>query len=336
MAITIKDVAKETNLAMSTISKYINGGNVRKKNQVLIEDAIRKLGYQPNVAARALRGQKNYTIGLITDTLESQFYAKTFGLIEKCLRDKGYSVMLCCHHNNAKKACAAVEFLMQKQVDGIMLVAIQGAEDCIRIAKEAKVPIVLLNQDVRQEEADRVMSNAATGVYEVIEYLIQKGHKRIGIINGMNCKWGEMVAQERMTGYVRALEDYSLPFEKELVINGDFSFMSGYQCMMELWKRPAHPTAVFVCNYDMCMGAITAICTMRIRIPEDLSFATFDDLEFSMFTKPELTATGQQIDKIAEYAVEILIKRIKGDYTDFPQKIKVRTVFTERNSVKSI
>lgn len=336
MAVTISDVAKEANVAASTISKYMNGGSVRKRNKEAIEKAIHKLGYHPNTAARGLRSSRTYTIGLVTDTLENQYFAKITGQIERCLKERGYTVFFCCHRNSPEKAQKAVETLVGKQVDGILLISIAGGEACIHIAREAKIPIVSLDREVRGEAVDYVMSNSASGVYEAVEYLIQKGHERIGILTGRSLtNAGLFVAEERFRGYIRAMEDYNLPIDRELVSEGDFSFESGYRCMMELWNRKARPTAVFVCNYNMCLGAITAIHNLKIKIPEELSFATFDDLEFSVMTQPGLTAVRQKVEEISKCAVELILKRINGDYSDYPRKLKIKTVFKERESVKT-
>lgn len=337
MAVTINDVAREANVAASTISKYMNGGSVRKKNKESIEKAIRKLGYLPNTAARGLRSSRTYTIGLVTDTLENQYFAKITGQIERSLKERGYSVFFCCHRNSPEKAQKAVETLVGKQVDGILLISIVGAEACIRIAKEAKIPIVSLDREVRGEDVDYVMSNSASGVYEATEYLIQKGHERIGIITGRSLtNAGLIVAEERFRGYIRAMEDYNLAIDGELIAEGDFSFDSGYRCMMELWNKKSRPTAVFVCNYNMCLGAITAIHNLKIKIPDELSFATFDDLEFSVMTQPGLTSVRQKVDEISKGAIDLILKRIDGDYSDCPKKLKVKTVFKERGSVKDI
>lgn len=337
MAVTISDVAKEAKVAASTISKYMNGGSVREKNKEAIEKAIHKLDYHPNTAARGLRSSRTYTIGLITDTLENQYFAKITGRIEKSLKERGYTVFFCCHRNSPEKARKAVETLVGKQVDGILIISIVGAEDCIRIAREAKIPIISLDREVQGETVDYVMSNSASGVYEAIEYLIRKGHERIGIITGRSStNPGLLVAEDRYRGYLRAMEDYNIQIEKELISDGDFSFESGYKCMVELWNKKERPTAIFVCNYNMCLGAITAIHNLKIKIPDELSFATFDDLEFSVMSRPGLTSVRQKIDEISKSAIELILKRIGGDYSDYPKRLKIKTVLKERESVKDI
>ncbi len=334
MAVTIKDVAKQTNLAISTISKYMNGGKVRPENQKLIEEAIRKLGYRPNDNARGLRNAKTYTIGVLIDSLGSQYFAKITQMIEKILKKEGYSILVCCHKDNGAAAKKAIEFLVSKQVDGIIIEPVAGDEDYAVPILHSKIPFVVIDRALGRIKTDRVMSNSTFGAYQATEYLIQKGHKKIAIITGTSQKNpGLLAAEERYRGYLRAMEDYELTLQKEYILEGDFKFESGYGCMQKLWKLKKHPTAVFVSNYNMCLGAMTAIHNMKISIPEELSFITFDDLEFSMVSNPALTAIRQPMEKIAEKAVELLLRRTDGDYTDYPQYIKLHTELVERDSV---
>jgi Transcriptional regulators len=337
MAVTIKDVAKTTNLAISTISKYMNGGNVRPENQKLIERAIRQLGYRPNDNARGLRNSKTYTIGVLIDTLGSQYFAKITQMMEKILKKEGYSILVCCHKDNVAAARKAIEFLASKQVDGIIIEPVASVEDYAAPIHFNKIPVVAIDRSLSGVECDRVMSNSTFGAYLATEYLIQNNHKRIGIISGTSEKnLGLLAAKERLRGYLRAMEDYELPISDEYIMQGDFKFKSGYQCMQRLWRMKKRPSAVFVSNYNMCLGAMTAVHNMKISIPEELSFITFDDLEFSVISNPKLTAIRQPMEKIAEKAVELILKRIDGDYGDYPQNIKLLTELVVRDSVMKL
>ncbi len=334
MAVTIKDVARETNLAISTISKYMNGGKVRPVNQKLIEQAIHKLGYRPNDYARGLRNAKTYTIGVLIDSLSSQYFAKITQMIEKILKKEGYSILVCCHKDNGAAAKKAIEFLSSKQVDGIIIEPVADDGDYAVPILRSKIPFVVIDRALGHIKSDRVMSNSAFGAYQATEYLIQNGHEKIAIITGTaENNSGLLAAKERYRGFLRAMEDYEVALHEEYIIEGDFTFESGYECMRKLWKLKKHPTAVFISNYNMCLGAMTAIHNMKISIPEELSFITFDDLEFSLISNPALTAIRQPMEKMAEKAVELLLRRIDGDYTDYPQNIKLPTELVVRDSV---
>lgn len=336
MAITIKDVAKETNLAISTISKYMNGGPVRQKNKKIIEEAVKKLGYHPNKAARGLRSSRTYMIGVVLDSLESQYFGKITARVEQVLKEKGYSIMVCCHRDRNEKAKQCIEFMVSRQVDGILILSLAGDASYMDAAINNKIPVIALDR-VPEAECDSVGTNAATGSYQAVEYLVQQNHKKIAVISGT---WagnpGIRTANERLNGYYRVFEDYCLQVNPDYVMEGDFTFDSGYRCMTKLWELEDHPTAVFVTNYNMTMGAMTAIHNMKIKVPEELSIVVFDDLEYSSISRPKLTSVRQPDQEVAEESVKLLMRRIEGDYSDFPKCLKLPTTFHIRNSVKQL
>lgn len=337
MAITIKDVAKETNLAISTISKYMNGGNVRIENREVIEEAIRKLGYRPNRAAQGLRSSKTYMVGLVVESMENQFFSLVTEHIERALKAKGYSLLICCHRDRIEKAKKSVDFLTEKQVDGIIIVAVSGEIDYMESARGKDIPVVVLDRIPRGLYYDSVSSNSATGMYCGVEYLVRMGHRNIGIITGT--VFGNPCIEngnERLAGYLRVLEDYCLPINNANIKKGDFSFESGYRGLNELMTSKEPPTAIVTSNYNMTLGAVTAIHNLKLKIPEDISFVAFDDLEFSVITNPNLTSIRQPVEEIAWKSVELLLRRIGGDYMGFPQNIKLPTTFHERESVRSL
>jgi len=338
-SVTIKDVARETKLAVSTISKYMNGGNIREENRALIEKVIQRLGYQPNNAARGLRSAKTYTVGLLLDYTGSQFSSKMAAHIEYELRKRGYSLILTGHLDDPEKAEEAARFLVNEQVDGCIVVTLAGGEQFLKPFKEAGIPLLLLDRVIAGEEAnyDSVMANGASGIYDVIEYLIRKGHKKIAMITGLDRdNTGIVAARDRLRGYERAFEDYAIEINKNYIMGGDFSYQSGYTEMHRLWRQDEKPTALCTANYDMGLGAMVAINELNIKIPEELSFVMFDDFEFSCLNRPRITAVRQPIEEIAEQAAVILTRRMNGDWTGYPQQLRIHTDMQIRESVKDL
>lgn len=335
MVITIKDVAKETGLAISTISKFMNGGNVRVENKKKIEIAIERLGYKPNEFARSLRGAKTATVGIIVDNLKAIFSAQIVGLIEKKLKSRGYSVLLGSHGNDCKIAKEVVELLVDKQVDAIIIEPLTDGTEYLKIAEENEIPIISIDRVLDSKRYDSITTNSMLGVYDGVEYLIQKGHEKIAIIAATReGTMGINSGKERLRGYLMALEDYNIPVRKEFIVKGDFSFTSGCESMKTIWNLSEKPTAILVSNYHMCLGMIAATHELEIKIPEDVSVVTFDDMQFFRNFNPKLTAIGQPIEEIAMHVEEVVLKRIAGDYSDFPLNLKLRTHFVERDSVK--
>ncbi|HHV09473.1 MAG TPA: LacI family transcriptional regulator [Clostridiales bacterium] len=335
MAVTIKDVAKECKLALSTISKYMNGGNVKAGNKEKIEAAIQKLGYQPNNLAKGLKNSRTYTIGLSVDSLKNQYIGKLVEKIEQLLKAEGYTLYISCHKDTPEGVSRSLQFLEDKQVDGIILVPVGQQADFPKSIYEKKLPLVTMDRSFNAGSFDCITSNSATGMYLGTEYLIQQGHKKIAILSGTKKGCASYLSgKERLNGYLRAMEDYQLDCPSHYILEGDYSFESGYKHMEQLWSSPTPPTAIIISNYNMCLGAITAIHNLGISIPKDLSIVTFDDLEFSLISSPRLTAIRQPADDIARETVNLILQRINGGYSDFPKNIKLPTQFIIRESVE--
>lgn len=337
MAVVIKDVAQEAGLAISTISKYMNGGRVRQDNKIKIEKAIEKLGYSPNEFARGLRGASTHTIGIVVHNFKDAFSAKLVGDIERNLRTQNYSIILASHEGSRKREKESVKFLFEKQVDGLILEPMHGSDDMCEWLLESKKPVLAVDRPLDAKLFDSVASNTMLGVYEGVEYLIGKGHRRIAMISaGQNETMYMASSIERLKGFKRAMEDYGLAVRKEWLIKGDFSYESGYKCMGQLWRCGEHPTAVVAANYYMCMGMMRAIHELGIEVPGDLSVISVDDMAFMQICSPRLCAIRQPIGEIALKASEIIMKRVRGDYEDFPQNLKLHTKFVERESVRQM
>lgn len=333
MGAAIKDVAREAGLSISTISKYLNGGKVKSKNQAKIEEAIRKLNYRPNEFARGLRTSKSYIIGIIIYRLRDIFSGKLAGNIEFYLREKGYSIILWSHEGVKSQAEEALEFMLKNQVEGLIVEPIPGQEHLYERVL-GKIPVVSVDGSPDMQKFDSVMSNSMLGVYQGTEYLIEKGHKKIGMISAGLHETEKMPSGvERWKGFQRAMEDYGLKINQNWVAQGDFTFQSGYEGMKKIWESPEHPTAVIAVNYNMCMGMMKALHEMKVRVPEELSVLSMDDMVFSTICTPKLTAIRQPVEEIAQKAVELLLKRISGNYSDFPKTLKIHTIFVERESV---
>lgn len=330
MAVTIKDVARETNLAISTISKYMNGGSVREKNRILIEKAIEKLGYSPNSAARGLRTSRSYAVGVITGVIRNPHAAGIVSEIEKSLREKGYALSFASHDDRGELAKKYVDYLVDKGVDGLIIDPVRTDVDYLEKAREQKIPVVVLEESFGLGDVDCVQVDCAGGAYELVEHLVKSGHRKIAVIQGPEY---QLTARERMRGYLRVHEDYELPVCSDYLVQGDFTYKAGYEGICRLWELEVRPTAVFVTNYEMCLGAMAAVHRLDIRIPQELSVVSFDDFELSVMVRPKLTTVRQPLVEMADRACEILLRRMDSDYQDFPRKLRLKPEFICRDSV---
>lgn len=334
IATTIKDVAKATGLSIATISKFINGGNVLDNNKVLIENAIKELGFKVNEIARGLKTNKTMTIGVLIPDLKNVFCTTIVSIIENILIQNGYSTIICDYKQNSELEKMKLDFLVNKKVDGIITIPYDGSDaQGIQDLLNKNIPVVLIDRAIKGISCDTVLVDNLNASYDSVEQLIVKGHKRIGIICGPE---NIFTAEERLKGYIRVHEDYSMKIDDSLIKKGDYEIESGYSLLNELIDSDTPPTAVFVTNYEMTLGAIMAVNERNIKMPDELSFIGFDNLQMAKIVKPTLSIVVQPMELIGETAANILLRRLKGDMSNFPTMFRLKTELIIRDSIREL
>ncbi len=306
---TIKDIAKEANVSIATVSHVINNTRFVKeetKNKVL--RAMEKLNYFPNFAARILSGQNSNIIGLIIPDIGSYFVMMVVKGIENVLQENGYMFFLNTTDEKIEKEKKIVKFMCDQFVDGIIVAPAIGDHSFYNeITKEKGTPIVFLDRKPFGIRRDLVLADNFKGSYEAICLLIKKGHKKIGIISGPP---GLTSTDERLNGYIRALNEYGLPVDDSLIKFGDNTFESGYKLTEELFEEKKI-TALYVVNDAMSLGSVQFLKKKAIKIPEQLALIGFDDSMWSLIVDPPLTVVQQPAYEIGKKAAELLLQRIR-------------------------
>lgn len=333
MGSTIKDVAKYTGLSIATISKYINGGNVLEKNKEAIEEAIKVLNFRVNEMARGLKTNKSKTIGIVIPDLEQTFCTNIVSNIENILIKYGYSTIICDYKEDPQLEKEKLKFLVNKMVDGIIIMPLGDEKEVIQEIIDNGIVTVLIDRVINDIQCDMVLVDNLNASYDAVEQLIMKGHKRIGIIAGPENVY---TAEERLKGYYRVHEDYSLPAHEELIKHGDYKVNSGYELLNECMEMDNPPTALFVTNYEMTLGAIMAVNERNIMIPQQLSLIGFDNLQMARIIKPPLSIVIQPMKKIGETSAEVLLKRLNGDMNNFPSRFRLKADLIMKESVQNI
>lgn len=333
IAATIKDVAKYTGLSIATISKYINGGNVLDNNKKMIDEAIKALDFKVNEIARGLKTNKTMTIGVLIPDFNNVFFTSIVSNIENVLIQNGYSTIICDYKKNTKLEKEKFNFLINKQVDGIIIIP-QGDNSQLIVKQiENNTPVVLVDRALEGVECDTILVDNMNASYSAVEYLITRGHKNIGIISGPD---NLFTAIERLKGYIRVHEDYSMRVDRSLVRKGDNEIESGYRCLNELLDLKTPPTAVFVTNYEMTLGAIMALNERNTKIPDELSVVGFDNLHMSRIVKPSLSIVVQPMEQIGEIAANMMLRRLRGDMSNYPSMLRLKTELMINQSVKDL
>lgn len=270
---------------------------------------------------------------MLIPSLKNVFATSIVSYIENILLENGYSTIICDYKHSDELEKAKFDFLINKSVDGIILMPFNIDKERINNALSKDIPVILIDRAINGIDCDVVLVDNLNASYSAIEHLINKGHRRIGIISGPEKIY---TAKERLKGYYRVLEDYNIKLEEELVKHGDYEIESGFVLLSELLDSGNPPTAIYVTNYEMTLGAIMALNDRNMKVPEELSFIGFDNIELAKVVKPALSVVVQPMQEIGETAAMLLIKRLKGDKTNYPVMYRLKTNLLINESVKEI
>ena len=307
---TIKDVAKLAGVSMSTVSKYINGGNVRSPNAELIAKAIADLDYRVNPFARSLKTQRSRSIGILLPDISAPFFGSVVTAMDKTLREHGYHCLISCFSANHGMERDNLAYLISTGIDGLIYIPEDlSAEEYYELTANRNIPMVQMDRLIQGVDSDAVLVDNADIVYRAASELIGRGHRRIALVTGPKSVF---TAKERQVGYLRAMSDHGILFDDDLFISGSNTFATGYHSVDMLMKISNPPTAVLATNYDITLGLVTAIRERGLRIPEDIDLFGFDSVEVCSMMRPPLPVVHQPEQLIGQTAAEYLIQRLNG------------------------
>ena len=333
---TIKDVAKMAGVSTTTVSHVINKTRfVAKETEELVRTAIQALHYSPSAVARSLKVNTTKSIGMIVTTSEAPYFAEIIHAVEEHCYRHGYSLFLCNTQNNPEKIKNHLEMLAKKRVDGLLVMCSEYGQDSLDVLSHfSSLPMVVMDWGPNAK-TDIIEDNSFLGGYLATRYLIDCGHKEIGIIAGELTK---TTAKTRYEGFIKAMQEAKLPIRENWIMEGFFEPEDGYECMNKILRQDSLPTAVFCCNDVMALGAISAITEKNLRVPDDISIIGYDNIHASRFYAPPLTTIHQSKSRLGAQAVNLLFKRIteknenKPDST--PHRIEIQPELVIRKSVK--
>lgn len=307
---TIKDVARMAGVAPSTISKYINGGKVRKENVAPIEKAIVALDYRANPFARSLKAGHNRSIGVLIPDMIASFYGNVVMNLARTVREKDYHCLISSYGANHGMERDNLKFLLTCGIDGLIYAPEDlSADEFNELTAHCSIPIVLIDRTIPGVEADSVLVDNTEVVYEAVSRILAKGHTRVAIITGPKSVY---TAKERMVGYLRALSDANILYNEELVICGKNDFATGYRGFEKLMKLPEPPTAIIATNDDITMGVITALHEYSTQISGSVEIFGFDRVDVCSMVKPPLPVVQQPEQAIGQISAQYLLERIEG------------------------
>jgi LacI family transcriptional regulator len=307
---TIKDLAKYVGVSTATVSHVINNTRfVSEELRQKVLKAIEELNYHPNGIARSLVKRRTHSIGIIITDIINPFYTAIVRGVEDVAHQRGYNVILCNSDEDPGKETIYIQVLLEKRIDGLIIST--AFRDGVHplLPKLKTIPLVSIVRKTEGLVGDTVAGDNVGGSYKAVQHLIESGHRRIGMISGPA---GFSSGFERLEGYRKALDEYGIPVDPNLVKYGDFKRESGFQLTREMLQGRDPPSAIFVANNQMALGALRALNELKIRIPEDLSLICFDNIEWYSFLNPPITTVEHSPYVMGSTAGEMLLQRIAG------------------------
>ena len=306
---TISDVAKLSGLSKTTVSRVINNHpyvSKEKKEQVL--KAMEELGYTPNPSARRLRGQLTTTLGVIVPRIVNPFFSYLVNSIEQTAYHKGYQVLICQSNEDKEKELAFLNLLKTKQVDGIIMTAIENDWNIIQPFTDYG-PIVLCNEYVNHADVPIIRLDQYKGTYIGVKHLIEKGHQKIAYCTGgLFDEQGK--DKDRNYGYQKALKEARIVINPKWIFVNQHTIEDGKQVMKQILEMDDRPTAVFTGSDEIAGGMMIEAKGHGLRVPDDIAIIGFDDQPLAEMLDPRLTTIRQPVDQMGEKSVEVIIEML--------------------------
>lgn len=308
---TIKDVAQRAGVSVTTVSHVLNATRfVSDDARERVEAAVLALAYVPSAVARSLKHNTTRTLGMLIPNNSNPYFAEIIRGVEACCFDAGYNLILCNSDDQPDKQASYVRVLAEKRIDGLVLVSSGVAPDLAAQLQAQALPVVLVDREVPGLDCDLVEVDHTAGGEIATRHLLELGHPQVVCISGPA---GLTPSSQRRAGWKRALAAAGVARREGDLVRGDFTSHSGYLAMQSLLARKQRPSAVFVCNDVMAIGALCAIHEAGLRVPEDISVVGFDDIELAAYTFPPLTTVAQPKQAIGTGTAQLLLERIAGE-----------------------
>ena len=331
--VTIIDVAREASVSFSTVSRVVNNkGYISPKTRQRVHEAMVKTGYVANRQARALAGGRQQVVGLLVLDLDTSYIGEILRGIDEELAAVSWDLMLYTTHGRKSRESEFVGSLTQGMTDGLLMVLPINPSSYTESMRQRRFPYVLIDYGAEDDVGPSVGTTNRQGTLDAMSYLIGLGHRRIGVITGdlsMAC------ARERVAGYREALCNGGLPFDQDLVQEGNFHQPLAYTGTQQLLDLDDRPSAIFASNDISALSAMDAIRDAGLRIPDDISIVGFDDIPAARTGHPALTTVKQPLSDMGRTATRMLLELIENPDTA-PERIELPTELIVRDSCLSV
>ncbi|EEA93305.1 putative transcriptional regulator [Pseudovibrio sp. JE062] len=328
-AATIVDVAERAGVAVGTVSRFINGREVRKTNEMRIREAIKELGYQTNTFAQAMKTDVTKTVAVVMDGFD-EFHTQVLSNAITQFFDHGYQVTTYHLKNEPGELDNLMSIMTARKFDGVVMSGTFNNTISLDQLRSLQKPIVLFNDEATGIDIDRVLVNNREASKRAVQHMIEMGHERIAIIKASDL---QSSSRGRYQGFCDAMEEAGLQVRDEYICEGSWRLSDGYFALQQLMALDEPPTALFSVNYEMTMGVLEAMKEQGLQVAKDLSLVSYDDPYFFRLLTPSITAIAQPHDLIASRLVEMMLTRLNNGISSSSRKMTVSCDVILRDSV---
>ncbi|MBO8163939.1 MAG: LacI family DNA-binding transcriptional regulator [Brevibacillus sp.] len=305
--ITIQQVAKEAGVSVATVSRVLNKHpSVSLKTRLKVESVIQRLQYEPNMLGRNLRISQSRMLLILVPSISNPFYSKIVQGIEDVARKHNYNILLCTTDTDIEREKIYFDLVKHKLADGV--ISMDPAVDWDDLIGEGRnYPVIQCCEYSENSQIPYVSIDNRMAAYKAVKHLITLGHRKIAMINS-DPRF--LYARLRKEGYLKALEEYGIPYREEWSIHTDLGFESGQRAMRAFLAQEDKPTAVFCVSDTLAIGALKGIKEEGLRVPQDIAVVGFDNIQFASMMNPTLTTVAQPMYEMGCEAARMLIHKL--------------------------
>ena len=324
---TIKMVAQRANVSVMTVSRVLNDPQcVSDKTKERVLQAIQELNYQPNEAARIMKGKRSNILGVLVPDLDNPLHTRFLDLLEDTVTPMGYRLLIASSVTGS--LVENVKYMLNRSVDAIVISSCRGVQEVSEyiITSKIRVPVVIIDKVEPEGKIHSVYTNGYYGTRQLMEHLIGLGHRKIAAIKGAA---GYQISNDRFQGYQSAMAEHEIPVDPSYIFEGDYTIQTGVNAAEYFLSLEERPTAIVAPSDVIAVGVIHGLQKAGIRVPDEISVTGCDGIYLGDLITPPLTTYNFSIREIAKKVADILIDELDNGRTEtvtavFDGSMKIR------------